>query len=129
MGLERRQSDRIHAELPIRVSFGGSDETHEGTCLNVGERGMYVRLRVRPRAGEVALVAFQLVPGTRSILASAEVAWVLPDPIGPWEDAGMGLVFRQMLPEDRQLIRRAIERVREARKGSNAGDLPSSRPS
>ena len=108
---DRRRSDR--EDLKIRVDYSAVDAFFSEFTTNVNEGGMFIATEnPAPLDSEVAL-EFRLPGVERPVSVSGRVAWISD---GKGESpVGMGIEFRDLVPEARTTINDVARRLRQRR--------------
>jgi len=101
MKRERRRNQRVLVEIPVALI--GTDGRTETVTVDLGEGGMAVQAGRLSKNSKGLRLQFNL-PGSRAIDTAAEIAW---------ENSSRqtGLRFVEMLPAERQELKRWLERV------------------
>lgn len=101
-GEQRRKHTRV--ELETEVTFEGPSNFYTGFTEDISEGGLFMSTYdIRPIGTKVE-VSFSL-PSGHVVNAGGVVRWVR-DPVEPDEDSlpGMGIMFSELLPEDRAAV-------------------------
>jgi uncharacterized protein (TIGR02266 family) len=101
-GAERRTSPRV--PLETQVNFEGGTNFYTGFSQDISSGGLFVCTYDLQPIGTRVELTFSL-PDGYTVNAPGQVRW-LRDPIEPDPDAppGMGIMFEELLPEDRRAI-------------------------
>ena len=108
MGAERRRHERFRTELSVRVWVWEKMDSLEGTCLNLSEGGMLLRLdEPLPKGWQVVL---EFEPGSkgRKISPEARIVWSVESMPSSPGHAGIGVAFGAMSPAERKVLQAAI---------------------
>jgi uncharacterized protein (TIGR02266 family) len=106
-GEQRRKHSRV--ELETEVTFEGPNNFYTGFSEDISEGGLFVSTYdIRPIGTKIE-VSFSL-PNGHIVNVNGEVRW-LRDPVDPDEDSrpGMGIMFEELLPEDRSAVEAFIK--------------------
>lgn len=106
-GQQRRRHDRV--ELETEVTLEGPTNFYTGYAEDISNGGLFVSTyNIRPIGTNVE-VSFSL-PNGHIVNARGQVRW-LYDPVEPDDDAspGMGIMFEELLPEDRLAVEEFIK--------------------
>jgi uncharacterized protein (TIGR02266 family) len=106
-GEQRRKHTRV--ELETEVTFEGPSNFYTGFTEDISEGGLFMSTYdIRPLGTKVE-ISFSL-PSGHVVNAVGEVRWVR-DPVDPDEDSlpGMGIMFNELLPEDRAAVEAFIK--------------------
>jgi uncharacterized protein (TIGR02266 family) len=101
-GEEMRASPR--ARIDVAVSFESEDNFYQGFSEDIGDGGLFIATYDLKPIGSIIDIELTL-PSGHIMRASAEVRWLRDlrddcEGVSP----GMGLAFRELLPEDRRAI-------------------------
>lgn len=97
---ERRLHDR--ARLIVDVFFNGEDATGVASTKDISLGGLYMNTRASLPEG--ALLTMRIPLGERQIVVSGEVMYSNPG-------RGVGVRFRELSDEDRQLMERELPKL------------------
>jgi uncharacterized protein (TIGR02266 family) len=106
-GQQRRRHNRV--ELETEVTLNGPTNFYTGFTEDISNGGLFVSTYdIRPIGTEVE-VSFSL-PSGHIVNVCGHVRW-LRDPIEPDEDSrpGMGIMFKELLPEDQVAVETFIK--------------------
>ncbi len=103
-----RKHRRVDTEFLVRVIVPVGGDVHEGTCLNLSESGLFVRLREPPPKGTTIQMELRLEPIDRTVGVEGLVIWTRPPMPDPQFPPGAGIKFGPMPGETLGLIREAI---------------------
>ncbi len=113
----QRTATRAPVGKPIRLQFDGTSDIAEGVCRNISIGGMFIEASVDCAHG--SLVRFELVlDDDSSIRGLAEVVWVRSKAFGPGHESGIGIKFRFLEQQDRQLIFKLVSQYIKERLAS-----------
>jgi uncharacterized protein (TIGR02266 family) len=103
MSDDQRQFERIslHADFHGHGGDGSGELLFESMDISAG--GTFLKSDLLLERGERLTLEFQIPGAPRRLKIHACVAWVRSLPT-PEEDAGMGMTFLEMPPEDRELL-------------------------
>lgn len=120
----QRGATRAPVGQPVRLQFDDSIDIGEGVCENISIGGMFVRAEdVRPQE---TLVRFELhLSEEQAIRGLGEVIWMRPSQRAG-EAPGMGIKFRYLEQQDRQLIFKLVSQHIKER--LERRELPGARP-
>ena len=94
--------ENVRAKLNLRVAYGTSFDVHTTAYMqNIGHGGVFIRTENPLEIGARLELEFTLPDSFRTIKAQAQVAWARKDHDGDLFPAGMGLMFTDILPTDR----------------------------
>lgn len=96
---ERRKSRRVRILQDIIL---GNRSLSRG--WDIGEEGMFILTQEPFMVGSIIDISFRLFNGEKPVYVQAEVIYIQ-------EGVGMGVHFRQISQEDKERIRRFINRV------------------
>ena len=113
----QRTATRAPVGKPIRLQFDGTPDIAEGTCRNISIGGMFIEADLECAHG--SLVRFELVlDEATSIRGLAEVVWARSKSFGPGHESGLGIKFRFLEQQDRQLIFKLVSQYIKERLAS-----------
>src|SRR5688572_3370620 len=100
-----RAVGRHPADLPVRVTPRGRDESHAVRMLDLGLGGACLEIAERYERGELLTLQIELPGLWDPLVVDAEVAWCEPRPQGPTR---AGVHFTGMTGRQLRLIAEAL---------------------
>ena len=122
----QRAATRAPLGIPIRLQGDDSMDVLEGVCKNISIGGMFIQIdEARPQG---SLLRFELpLDDGASVRGLGEVVWMRPKSAGPGVEAGIGIKFRFLEQQDRQLIFKLVSQYikeRLAKQGEARAQTP-----
>jgi len=107
---ERRRAER--EDLKIPVDYSAVDAFFSEFTTNVNEGGMFIATETPSPLGSEVALEFRLPGLDRPVNVSGRVAWISD---GKGESpVGMGIEFRELIPEVRTTINDLVRRLRQS---------------
>ena len=107
---ERRRAER--EDLKIPVDYSAVDAFFSEFTTNVNEGGMFIATETPSPLGSEVALEFRLPGLDRPVNVSGRVAWISD---GKGESpVGMGIEFRELIPEVRTTINDLVRRLRKS---------------
>ncbi len=122
--IDKRSSSRIPFAANVHIEFEKFSGFISEYSMNISEGGMFINSTTPAPVGTVLSFEFKLKDNFTLIQGLGEVMWILEPGQAPAEQCGMGIRFRELSPQSRQLITTMIENHRS--KGGKVFDLKDS---
>lgn len=108
-----RAERRSHVRVPVRfdVECTHADITARGTCLNLGQGGMFIATERPVPPGTQITLHFELPSPGDPLSVPARVAWMSRDETEPGAIPGMGVQFLDLKPLEAAVISSFVDRL------------------
>ena len=105
---DRRRFERI--EATVKVAYTSVDELFTEFTRDINEGGLFIATNSPLELGSQVSLQFQIPDTDESVRADGIVMWTRPE--GSDEEAGMGIEFDDLAPEEREKINEVVRRLR-----------------
>lgn len=121
-----RDSRRVPLETRVQLKFERFSGFISEFSANISPGGIFIRTDRPEPVGTLVGFEFRLDDGFELIRGQGEVVWVRAEDDGPERPAGMGLRFREITPQGRDLIYMVVDR--HIQSGGTPFDLAAAPP-
>ena len=119
----RRNTDRIPFETNVHIEFEKFSGFISEYSVNISEGGMFIKSDNPAPVGTILSFEFKLKDNFTLIQGLGEVSWIRDRATSPEDPAGMGVKFREVSNQSKQLISTMI--TNHINKGGKVFDLDS----
>ncbi len=120
---DERKHPRVDLDTKVHLEFEKFSGFITEYSQNISEGGMFVKSKAPLPVGTVVSFEFKLKDNFSLIQGMGQVTWVRSNSVDPNSPNGMGIRFRELSPQSKQLISTMVQNV--LKKGGAVFDIDS----